>query len=357
MTSANDAPTLTGDAGSVQFTEGTPVIIDNNLVLADVDSANLNGATVKITNYKAGDQLLFTPTAGISITGTATGVVDTTANTLTLTLTGADTVEAYEAALRSIRFNNTSENPDATTRTIEWNVTDVSADSSQAQSLASAGSSEVTIVAVNDAPVLTGGGNTIQFSEGDPAVVLDNAITLSDHEGSAATTVTVQLAGATGVTITNSEILEFDATASTKVTGALSNNNQTLTITQASGVTDAANSDFQALLRTVKYKNTDTATADGNRTITFSAVETANGQNFTSADIVTTVSVAALNDDAPVLGGARSDATNYAKSADAAKFTEAGTAVVLESGLTVADSDHANLDVSDHQSERGLCQE
>ena len=119
MTSANDAPTLSGDAGSVQFTEGTPVIIDNNLVLADVDSANLNGATVKITNYKAGDQLLFTPTAGISITGTATGVVDTTANTLTLTLTGADTVEAYEAALRSIRFNNTSENPDATTRTIE----------------------------------------------------------------------------------------------------------------------------------------------------------------------------------------------------------------------------------------------
>ena len=45
-----------------------PVIIDNNLVLADVDSTNLNGATVKITNYKAGDQLLFTPTAGISIT-------------------------------------------------------------------------------------------------------------------------------------------------------------------------------------------------------------------------------------------------------------------------------------------------
>ena len=87
----------------------------------------------------------------------------------------------------------------------------------------------------------------------------------------------------------------------TKVTGALSNNNRTLTITQASGV-NAANSDFQALLRTVKYKNTDTATLDGNRTITFSAVETAGGTNYTSANIVTTVSVAALNDDAPVLG-------------------------------------------------------
>ena len=52
------------------------------------------------------------------------------------------------------------------------------------QSLASAGTSTVTISAVNDAPVLTGGGNTIQFSEGDPAVVLDNAITLTDPEGS-----------------------------------------------------------------------------------------------------------------------------------------------------------------------------
>ena len=142
VTSANDAPTLSGDGDSVQFTEGTPVIIDNNLVLADVDSANLNGAIVKITNYKAGDQLLFTPTAGISITGTATGVVDTTDPnnpTLTLTLTGADTVEAYEAALRSIRFNNTGDNPDTTDRTIQWNVTDVSADSTQAQSLASSG--------------------------------------------------------------------------------------------------------------------------------------------------------------------------------------------------------------------------
>ena len=198
VTSLNDAPTLTGDAGSVQFTEGTPVVIDNNLVLADVDSANLNGATVKITNYKAGDQLLFTPTAGISISGTATGVVDTNANpnTLTLTLTGADTVEAYEAALRSIRFNNTSDNPNATTtRTIEWNVTDVSADASTAQSLASAGTSSVTITAVNDAPVLTGGGNTIQFSEGDAAVVLDNGILLSDPEGSAVTSITVNLSG------------------------------------------------------------------------------------------------------------------------------------------------------------------
>ena len=151
------------------------------------------------------------------------------------------------------------------------------------------------------------------------------------------TTVTVQLAvmGA----ITNSEVLQFDATASTKVTGTLSNNNRTLTITNTN---NAANIDFQALLRTVKYANTDTATLDGNRTITFSAVETVNGQNFTSGDIVTTVSVA-LNDDAPVLAGMRSDAQNYVKSSGAAAFTEAGTAVVLESGLTVADSDHTNL--------------
>ena len=146
-----------------------------------------------------------------------------TPNTLTLTLTGSDTVEAYEAALRSIRFNNTGDNPDTTNRTIEWNVTDVSSssDTTNHLSLVSAGTSTVTISAVNDVPVLTGGGNTIQFSEGDAAVVLDNTIALSDPEGSTVTTVTVQLAG-DGVAITNSEVLEFDATASTKVTGTLS---------------------------------------------------------------------------------------------------------------------------------------
>ena len=52
----------------------------------------------------------------------------------------------------------------------------------------------------------------------------------------------------------------------------------------------------------------------------------------------------------------RSDAANYAKATDAAAFTEAGTAVVLESNLTVADSDHANLNQRSSKW-RGLCQE
>ena len=133
--------------------------------------------------------------------------------------------------------------------------------------------------------MLTGGGNTIQFSEGDAAIVLDNSIALSDPEGSTVTTVTVQLAG-DGVAITNSEVLQFDATASTKVTGTLSNNNRTLTITNTN---NAANSDFQALLRTVKYANTDTATLDETEQSRLVTVETVNGQNFTSGDIVTTV--------------------------------------------------------------------
>ena len=78
VTSANDAPTLTGDGWIVfnlQKGHQSLLITTSSWLMSIV--RNLNGATVKITNYKAGDQLLFTPTAGISITGTATGVVDT----------------------------------------------------------------------------------------------------------------------------------------------------------------------------------------------------------------------------------------------------------------------------------------
>ena len=161
FTASNDVPTIGSVGNSVQYTEGTPVAIDADLTVGDVDSSLLKSATVKITNVKTGDELQFTNTTKISGTSTTSG------NVLTLSLSGNATAAEYQEALRSVKFNNTTDTPDATARTINWNVVD-----SSDGTLSSPGTSTITISVVNDAPTLGSGGNIIQFREGDSALTL-----------------------------------------------------------------------------------------------------------------------------------------------------------------------------------------
>jgi hypothetical protein len=114
--------------------------ISANIVVADVDSPQLAGATVAITsNFAAGEDVLgFTNQNGISGAFNATSGV--------LTLSGTATVAQYQAALRSVTFGNTSENPSTSPRTITFTVRD-SGGASNPQTRT------VSVARVNDAPV------------------------------------------------------------------------------------------------------------------------------------------------------------------------------------------------------------
>ena len=315
VVAANDAPTIANVGQTAAFTEGTPVAVDSDLTLGDVDSSLLKGATVTIKSYKTGDTLVFTNTD--KITGTLAQSGTSNAD-YTLTLTGDASVSEYQTALRSVKFNNTSDTPDATNRTIEFNVTD-----SGNATLAAVGSATVSITAVNDAPILAAGGNTVQYSEQDTAVVINNGITLSDPEDTAINRVEIVLSGGgTGETLA--------LPTNTKIEASFANNKLTLT---KKGTETPTNADYQAALRTVTYENTNAATADGNRTITFTAFE-GTGTTLASSGVVSTISVATLDDDAPVLDSL---------SGTTVTFTEGGTAAVLESALTVSDVDDTNL--------------
>ncbi len=57
-----------------------------------------------------------------SFTANITGTWNAT--TGTLTLTGSDTVANYQAALRAVKYQNTSQNPSALTRTVSFTVND-----------------------------------------------------------------------------------------------------------------------------------------------------------------------------------------------------------------------------------------
>ncbi|MEZ6087265.1 MAG: hypothetical protein R3C05_04400 [Pirellulaceae bacterium] len=97
--------------------------ITSTLTVTDVDDTNMESAVVQITgNYANGEDVLaFVDQNGITGSWNATNG--------TLTLTGSATKADYITALRSITYNNTSENPSAATRTVSFNVNDGDANS------------------------------------------------------------------------------------------------------------------------------------------------------------------------------------------------------------------------------------
>jgi trimeric autotransporter adhesin len=123
VTRVNDAPTVNNSAGSASFTEGGgPVAVDPDVTVADPDSATLSGGTVSITGgfAAAEDTLGFTNQNGI------TGSYDAGAGELTLS--GTASVADYQAALRSVTYDNDSDNPSGT-RTVSFQVSDGALDS------------------------------------------------------------------------------------------------------------------------------------------------------------------------------------------------------------------------------------
>ena len=154
--SVNDAPMLDAHSGSLSYTENqAETAIDTAITVSDVDSANLAGATVQITgNFVSGQDVLgFTNQNGIAGGyNAATGV---------LMLTGQASLAQYQAALQSVTYFNSSDNPSGQTRTISYQVND----GSSQNNLSNVVTATVAIAPVNDAPVITSGVAAARVSE------------------------------------------------------------------------------------------------------------------------------------------------------------------------------------------------
>jgi VCBS repeat-containing protein len=144
----NDAPVLTA-GGTLNYTENAPAsVIDNTITITDADSASLTGATAQISaNYVSGqDVLSFAPIGAINaVFNPGTG---------TLTLSGSDTVANYQAAVRTVKYTNTSDNPSTAARTVTWQAND-------GVSLSNTATSTINVTAVNDAPVANSDSYTV----------------------------------------------------------------------------------------------------------------------------------------------------------------------------------------------------
>ncbi len=117
VTAVNDAPVVTTTGGVTAFVEDAgAVAIESALTVADVDNTNLASATVTITNPQDGtlEVLAATSCAGLTVTPGLN----------TLGIAGSASVTTYQTCLRSVTYNNSSQNPNATTRSLSFVASD-----------------------------------------------------------------------------------------------------------------------------------------------------------------------------------------------------------------------------------------
>ena len=130
------APTLDLDASgagtgwTATYKENTAgvSIADVDAVVTDSDDANMTSGSVVLTNKQAGDRLSIGGTAVANgSTGTINGITYTVIDngtSISIALTGSATKAVYATTLKAITFDNTTDTPSTTARTINVTVND-----------------------------------------------------------------------------------------------------------------------------------------------------------------------------------------------------------------------------------------
>ncbi|HMJ68086.1 MAG TPA: FG-GAP-like repeat-containing protein [Cyclobacteriaceae bacterium] len=244
------------NANGVTYTSGN-LIINPGVTVTD-DGSTITSATVSFINgFMMGeDKLLFTTQNGI--TGTFT---DTTA---VLTLSGSATLANYEAALRSVQYTNVATTKTGGARQVAFIVND---------GLSNSNASSVIVTVANTPPTITGTASSF-WAAGE--VVINNSIVLNDADNAT-------LQGAT-VAITNGFNPAEDQLVFTDqngITGATAPGSSVLTL---SGTSSVAN--YQAALRSVRYKNASGAPSTTDRAFTITVTDGGTTTTLTGTVIV-----------------------------------------------------------------------
>ena len=178
----NDPPELSGLGGTMTYLVGAEAtVIDSSVGLTDPDNDSMDGAVIQITgNYQAGEDTLGIE-AGFSL---PTGVTASLTGD-TLTVSGSATIAQYQSILEHVTYSNSSSNPNTADRTVTWTVNDGEDDSA----------GQTSTIEIRYRPALSGLGDTLAYTENDPATVIDGSITLTDPDSANMTSATIQISG------------------------------------------------------------------------------------------------------------------------------------------------------------------
>ena len=150
---------MTATATALVYVESDPATaVDPGLALADPDDADLDSAEVELTDPQPGDELSYATTDGVA--GTVNAAKDT------VMFSGAHSKSDYEAALRTVRYRYSRDDPSLADRTVSFAVNDGDAGSAPATRSISLAARPPSNVA---APALSGRarqGSTLSATDG-----------------------------------------------------------------------------------------------------------------------------------------------------------------------------------------------
>ena len=262
----------TNDVGldfAVTFTEdGGPVAVaDTDALVSDVDSTTFQSLSISIPVAPDGASERFSVggyTFSYGVSDVVSRTVGGTSFELDFDGSGFNIAREFgglipaadmDLLIRSITYENTSQNPTGGIRTLQF----VAVDDIGAAGAAS--NSVITVNPVNDAPTITTTGSAPAYTENDPATVIDAGLTVSDPDNVTLDSVVIRI---TGNFTTGQDVLAF--TDQLGITGSWNAGTGILTL---SGSTTASN--YQIALRTVTYQNTSDNPNTAPRTISFTA--------------------------------------------------------------------------------------
>ncbi|MDX9911450.1 MAG: hypothetical protein RBS39_06445 [Phycisphaerales bacterium] len=249
LTLSNDAPVSVWSVGVVSYTEGDGwLVLDPGVSLSDPDGLTLSWATVRISSglSSSEDELR------VSSPGALAWSYD--ALTGTLTLSGVGTISAYEDALRSVAYRNTSEQPSPLARTLSLRAND-GVDDGVEDTL------DLGVTPVNDAPVSVWSVGVVSYTEGDGWLVLDPGVSLSDPDGLTLSWATVRISS--GLSSSEDELRVSSPGALAWSYDALTG---TLTLSGVGTI-----SAYEDALRSVAYRNTSEQPSPLARTLSLRA--------------------------------------------------------------------------------------
>ena len=291
--------------------------IDTAIVDTDPGRTTLATATITITNFVAGQDILgFVPNA------TTMGNISLASNTngtLTLSSSGhSATLTQWQAALRAVTYSNNSSSASTVARNVTFTVDDGQATNHLSNVL----STSITVFATNTPPVLSGIESApINYKVNDPAAMITSGINVTDNDTYNLVGAVIQISsgyqsGADRLLFTNTSTISgsFDAS-----TGKLT----------LSGVDTLSN--YRTALRSIQFLNTNSSSTSGLRVVSFQV-----NDGFASRNLSNIVSrnLNLTNGVPPVIAGVPSSPLAFSKN-------DPPTAVAP--AITVTDADSVNL--------------
>ena len=175
---ADVAPVLSDTESALNAVGALSTPASSALIASDIDDSTWTDATIQIaTNYVPGqDKLSFASQNGITGSWNAANG--------TMTLSGTSSVANYQAAMRSVTYNNTSATPNtALTRTIEFQGLDGILFSNAVTRQMNVGANSV----------LTGLGQTVNYTEGGSSLAFGTGMVATDPGVGNATRATITM--------------------------------------------------------------------------------------------------------------------------------------------------------------------